>query len=59
MAGDGSQVKGFIGFAVGRTDFWEPLVSYRAKKITREAAVAEIARRYQEFVGIFEKARPA
>jgi myo-inositol catabolism protein IolC len=52
-------VKGFIGFAVGRTDFWEPLVSFRAEKITREAAVAEIARRYREFVGIFEKARPA
>jgi 5-dehydro-2-deoxygluconokinase len=50
-------VKGFIGFAVGRTDFWEPLVNYRAKKITREAAVAEIAQRYEEFVGIFEKAR--
>ena len=50
-------VKGFIGFAVGRTDFWEPLVNYRAKKITREAAVAEIAHRYEEFVGIFEKAR--
>ena len=54
-----AQVDGFIGFAVGRTDFWEPLVSYRAKKITREAAVAEIASRYREFVGIFEKARPA
>ena len=54
-----AEVEGFIGFAVGRTDFWEPLVSYRAKKITREAAVAEIARRYQEFVGIFEMARPA
>jgi myo-inositol catabolism protein IolC len=53
-----AEVKGFIGFAVGRTDFWEPLVSYRAEKITREAAVAEIARRYREFVGIFEKARP-
>ena len=53
-----AEVEGFIGFAVGRTDFWEPLVSYRAKKITREAAVAEIARRYREFVGIFEKARP-
>jgi 5-dehydro-2-deoxygluconokinase len=52
-------VKGFIGFAVGRTDFWEPLVSYRAKKSTCEAAVAEIARRYREFVGIFEKARTA
>jgi myo-inositol catabolism protein IolC len=54
-----ADVKGFIGFAVGRTDFWEPLVGFRAKTLTREAAVAEIARRYQEFVGIFEKARPA
>ncbi len=47
---------GFIGFAVGRTTFWDPLVDYRAKKITREAAVAEIARRYREWVDIFEKA---
>jgi myo-inositol catabolism protein IolC len=52
-----SGVQGFIGFAVGRTAFWEPLVDVRAKKTTREAAVAEIARRYEEFVGIFEKAR--
>jgi len=45
---------GFIGFAVGRTSFWDPLVDWRGKKITRDAAVAEIARRYQEFVEIFE-----
>jgi 5-dehydro-2-deoxygluconokinase len=50
-------VPGFIGFAVGRTTFWEPLVSWRAGKITRDAAVAEIARRYREFVDIFESAR--
>ena len=52
-------VKGFIGFAVGRTDFWEALVNFRAKKTTRDAAVAEIARRYREFVGIFEQAHPS
>lgn len=28
-------VPGFIGFAVGRTDFWDPLVAWRAKKATR------------------------
>jgi myo-inositol catabolism protein IolC len=49
-------VPGFIGFAVGRTVFWEPLVGWRDKKITREAAVAEIARRYRGFVDVFEKA---
>lgn len=51
-------VEGFIGFAVGRTDFWEPLVAWRAKRKTREQTVAEIARRYCEFADIFEKARP-
>ncbi|MGB3550220.1 MAG: DUF2090 domain-containing protein [Candidatus Binatus sp.] len=50
-------VPGFIGFAVGRTDFWQPLVGWREKRTTREAAVAEVARRYREFVDIFEKAR--
>ena len=46
---------GFIGFAVGRTTFWEPLMAWRQRKITREAAVSAIARRYQEFVDIFEE----
>ena len=49
-------VPGFIGFAVGRTSFWDPLVQYRAKNTSREGAVAEIARRYREFVNIFERA---
>jgi myo-inositol catabolism protein IolC len=54
--GIAASVPGFIGFAVGRTDFWDPLVAWRAKKVTREAAVAEVARRYREFVDIFETA---
>jgi len=52
-------VKGFIGFAVGRTDFWDPLVNFLANKTSRDAAVAEIARRYREFVEIFEHSRPS
>ena len=52
-----ASVPGFIGFAVGRTTFWDPLVDWRAKKTTREAAVTEIGRRYREWVDIFEKAR--
>jgi len=50
-------VEGFIGFAVGRTDFWQPLVDWRAGTRTRKQAVAEIARHYAEFANIFEKAR--
>lgn len=52
-----AHVPGFIGFAVGRTTFWDPLIDWRANKVTREAAVAEVARRYREWVDIFEKAR--
>jgi myo-inositol catabolism protein IolC len=52
-----AQVPGFIGFAVGRTDFWDPLVNWRAGKSSREDAVAEMARRYREFVDVFESAQ--
>jgi myo-inositol catabolism protein IolC len=51
-----ADVNGFIGFAVGRTVFWEPLVNFLAQKASREAVVAEITRRYREFVEIFELA---
>jgi myo-inositol catabolism protein IolC len=47
-------VPGFIGFAVGRTTFWDPLIDLRQGKITRNEAVAVIANRYQNFAGIFE-----
>jgi myo-inositol catabolism protein IolC len=49
-----ASVPGFVGFAVGRTVFWQPLVDWRAKKATREQAVDRMARRYREFVDIFE-----
>jgi myo-inositol catabolism protein IolC len=49
-------VPGFIGFAVGRTDFWDPLLVWLNGSLTREAAVSVIANRYAEFVNIFEQA---
>jgi 5-dehydro-2-deoxygluconokinase len=50
-----SGVPGFIGFAVGRTSFWDALVDWRANEITREDAVKDIAQRYVQFVDIFEE----
>jgi 5-dehydro-2-deoxygluconokinase len=52
-------VAGFIGFAVGRTVFWDPLVEWRDKKTRREDTVNEISRRYRECVDTFEKAQAA
>ena len=50
-------VDGFIGFAVGRTDFWDPLVNWRGGKWTRDQAVEEMAKRYREFADLFDKAK--
>jgi 5-dehydro-2-deoxygluconokinase len=50
-------VPGFIGFAVGRTVFWDPLIHYRANKITRDTTVAQIAASYRSWVDLFEKAK--
>jgi 5-dehydro-2-deoxygluconokinase len=52
-------VPGFVGFAVGRTTFWDPLIAWREQKSSREVAVAEIARRYGQWVDVFEKAHVA
>lgn len=52
-----ASVPGFIGFAVGRTTFWDTLMKLKDKKISREAAVSEIANRFQQWVDIFENAR--
>ena len=52
-------VRGFIGFAVGRTTFWDPLIALRDETITRPAAVAEIARRFRRWVDLFGQTRSA
>jgi len=48
-------VPGFVGFAIGRTVFWDPLVAWRSKRMTRDQAVAEIARRYHQYADLFER----
>jgi len=52
-----AKVPGFIGFAVGRTTFWDALTSFRAGKISRAAAVDKIATSYRQWVDLFEKSR--
>jgi len=47
-------VSGFVGFAVGRTVFWDPVSAWRSGKMTRDQAIAEMARRYQGFTRDFE-----
>ena len=54
-----ASVDGFIGFAVGRTSFWNAVAGYRARTLTRADAAAQIARRLRGWVTIFEEQRMA
>ena len=49
-----ASVPGFIGFAVGRTTFWNAIADFVAKSITREEAISRIAQRYGNWAAIFE-----
>jgi myo-inositol catabolism protein IolC len=53
-----ASVPGFIGFAVGRTSFWDAVADYVARRATRQEASSRIAQRYREWAAIFERAQP-
>jgi myo-inositol catabolism protein IolC len=50
-----ASVPGFIGYAVGRTTFWDAVADFVAHKATRDEAVARIAARFGEWAAIFER----
>ncbi len=54
-----ASVAGFIGFAVGRTSFWQPLVDVEAKHLTKEEAATHIAHNFEAWIRIFEETRVA
>lgn len=49
----GASVDGIIGFAIGRTIFWQPLVDYKENKIDKETAIKQIGQKYKKFYDIF------
>jgi myo-inositol catabolism protein IolC len=49
-------VEGFIGFAIGRSIWWDPLKAYVDGKIERLAGARRIAENYLRFVKVYETA---
>jgi myo-inositol catabolism protein IolC len=49
-----SPVDGFIGFAIGRSIWWDALKSFLANELEREAAASQIADNYLHFVQVYE-----
>jgi myo-inositol catabolism protein IolC len=49
-------VDGFIGFAIGRSIWWNPLKAYVDGKIERMTGAQQIAENYMRFVEVYERA---
>jgi len=49
-------VDGFVGFAIGRSIWWDPLKAYVDGKIERLAGARKIAENYLRFVKVYEAA---
>jgi myo-inositol catabolism protein IolC len=47
-------VDGFIGFAIGRSIWWDALKGFLSGSLSREAAAGEIADLYMRFVKVYE-----
>jgi 5-dehydro-2-deoxygluconokinase len=47
----------FVGFAVGRSTFWEALQALIARHITRAEAIEAVARNYREWVDVWTARR--
>jgi len=49
-------VEGFVGFAIGRSIWWDPLKAYVDGKIERAAGARKIAENYLRFLSVYERA---
>jgi myo-inositol catabolism protein IolC len=49
-------VEGFIGFAIGRSIWWDALKGYLDNSLEREAAAEQIADKYLRFIKVYEEA---
>jgi myo-inositol catabolism protein IolC len=50
-------VEGFIGFAIGRSIWWDPLKAYVDGKIERAEGARRIGENYMRFIGVYERAK--
>src|SRR5271154_4286265 len=52
-------VDGFVGFAIGRSIWWDPLKAYVDGKIERAAGARKIAENFLRFLAVYERAKSA
>jgi myo-inositol catabolism protein IolC len=49
----GAGVPGYVGLAIGRSIWWDPLKAYVGGQLPRERAADQIAENYLRFVSVY------
>jgi myo-inositol catabolism protein IolC len=52
----GSGVPGYVGFAIGRSIWWDPLKAYVDGASPRDTTAEEIGTNYRRFIDVYEGA---
>jgi 5-dehydro-2-deoxygluconokinase len=55
----GAPVEGYVGFAIGRSIWWDALKGFLDDSISREDAAQQIADNYLRFVRVYQEAESA
>lgn len=53
----GAKIEGVVGFAVGRTIFWDSIVAYKNSEKTRDETIEAIAGNFERFYSVFKNAQ--
>jgi myo-inositol catabolism protein IolC len=46
-------VPGYLGFAIGRTIWWDPITSYVNGALTLDEAAAQVSANYRRAIGVY------
>jgi 5-dehydro-2-deoxygluconokinase len=52
-------VEGFVGFAIGRSIWWDPLKAYLDEQLDRTRAAQRIGENYMRFRSVYDDAQRA
>lgn len=54
---EGAGVEGYVGFAIGRSIWWDALKGYLDKSLDRDAAADVISKNYLRFINVYTQAK--
>jgi 5-dehydro-2-deoxygluconokinase len=53
---EAAPVEGFVGFAIGRSIWWDALKQFLDEKHDRDTAIQTVADNYLRFIGVYNEA---